>query len=122
MCMPPAPNLVNDLTVRAMLNAPPQPVSASTSIGRGQASVMRRMSMSTSSIVLIPRSGTPKELAATPLPARYSALKPQAAAMRAVNAVMAPTICSGFSAATAARRRAPAEDGFDADALDGDVL
>ena len=69
--------------MRAMLNAPPQPVSASTSSGNGQASVMRRMSMSTSSMVLMPRSGTPSELAATPPPDRYMALKPQAAAMRA---------------------------------------
>ena len=79
----PAPNLMNDFTVRAMLNAPPQPVSASTSSGSGQASVMRRMSISTSSMVLMPRSGTPRELAATPPPDRYRALNPQAAAILA---------------------------------------
>ena len=83
MCRPAAPNLMKDFTVRAMLKAPPQPVSASTSSGRAQASVMRRTSISTSSMVLMPRSGTPKELAATPPPERYSALKPQAAAIRA---------------------------------------
>ena len=59
-----------DFTVRAILNAPPQPVSASTNSGNAQASVMRRMSMSTSSKVLIPRSGTPREFAATPPPER----------------------------------------------------
>ena len=70
MCMPAAPALVNDFTVRAMLNAPPQPVSASTSKGSVLASVMRRMSMSTSSMVLMPRSGRPSEFAATPPPDR----------------------------------------------------
>jgi hypothetical protein len=34
MCRPAAPALVKLRTVRAMLNAPPQPVSASTSSGR----------------------------------------------------------------------------------------
>ncbi len=56
----PAPNLMNDFTVRAMLNAPPHPVSASTSSGSGQASVMRRMSISTSSMVLMPEIRNPQ--------------------------------------------------------------
>jgi hypothetical protein len=30
--------------------------------------------------------------------------------MRAVNAVIAPTICSGFSAASASRKRRPADE------------
>ena len=50
--------------MRAMLNAPPQPVSASTRSGKVLASVIRRMSMSTSSMVEIPRSGIPREFAA----------------------------------------------------------
>ena len=70
MCMAPAPALTSERTVRAMLKAPPQPVSASTSNGRSQTSVMRRMSTSTSSRLLIPRSGMPSELAATPPPER----------------------------------------------------
>src|SRR5208283_3414868 len=109
MCKPAAPNLMKDLTVRAMLNAPPQPVSASTRSGRAHASLMRRISTSTSSRVLMPRSGTPSELAATPPPDRYSALNPEASASRAAYALMAPTTCSGRSAATAARNRAPGE-------------
>ena len=58
MCIAAAPNLVSDFTVRAMLKAPPQPVSTSTSSGRPHTSVMRRMSVSTSSSVLMPRSGS----------------------------------------------------------------
>ena len=54
--------------VREMLNAPPQPVSISTSSGRSVTSVMRRTSISTSSMVVMPRSGMPQELAATPPP------------------------------------------------------
>ena len=46
MCRPAAPALLNERTVRAMLKAEPQPVSASTSSGKLLASVMRRMSMS----------------------------------------------------------------------------
>jgi hypothetical protein len=61
---------MNARTVRAMLNAPPHPVSASTSKGSVLASVIRRMSISTSSIVLMPRSGRPREFAATPPPDR----------------------------------------------------
>jgi hypothetical protein len=57
-------------TVRAILNAPPHPVSTSTSRGKPHASVMRRISTSTSSIVLMPRSGMPSEFAATPPPDR----------------------------------------------------
>ena len=70
MCTAAAPALINERTVRAMLNAPPQPVSMSTSSGRSHASVMRRTSVSTSSIVLMPRSGMPSEFAATPPPER----------------------------------------------------
>jgi hypothetical protein len=71
MCVPAAPNLISDFTVRAMLNAlAPKPVSASTSKGSGQASVMRRASVSTSSSPLMPRSGKPSEPAATPPPER----------------------------------------------------
>jgi hypothetical protein len=69
--MPAAPNLISDLVVRATLNAlAPKPVSTSTSRGSVQTSVMRRMSVSTSSSPLIPRSGTPSEPAATPPPER----------------------------------------------------
>ncbi len=53
-----------------MLKALPQPVSMSTSSGRVVTSVMRRTSVSTSSIVLMPRSGMPSEFAATPPPDR----------------------------------------------------
>jgi hypothetical protein len=98
-----------DFTVRAILNAPPQPVSASTNSGKAQASVILRMSISTSSMVLMPKSGIPRELAATPPPDKYRALNPQAAAILADNALMAPTTCKGRSAATAARNRAPGE-------------
>src|SRR5271154_1050654 len=100
---------MKDFTVREILNAPPHPVSASTSSGSGQASVILRMSVSTSSMVLIPKSGTPRELAATPPPDKYRALNPQAAAILAVNALIAPTTCKGRSAATAARNRAPGD-------------
>ena len=64
------------------VKAPPQPVSMSTSTGRVVASVRRRASVSTSSMVLMPRSGMPSELAATPPPEMYSAWKPEASAMR----------------------------------------
>ncbi len=71
MCMAPAPALISERTVRATLKADgPKPVSTSTSSGRLQTSVMRRTSMSTSSSVLIPRSGRPSEPAATPPPDR----------------------------------------------------
>src|SRR5450432_1586258 len=111
MCRPAAPALMKDFTVRAMLSAPPQPVSASTSSGNAEASVMRRTSMSTSSIAVMPRSGTPSELAATPPPDKYKALNPVASAMRAAYAVMAPTICKGRSACSAARNFAPDDSG-----------
>jgi len=51
-----------------MLNAPPNPVSTSTSNGREQTSVIRLTSVSTSSSEEIPKSGIPKEPAATPPP------------------------------------------------------
>ena len=71
MCIAPAPDLIIDLTVRAMLNAEaPKPVSTSTSSGSAQTSVMRRTSVSTSSRLLMPRSGRPSEPAATPPPER----------------------------------------------------
>ncbi len=84
MCNAAAPAFVIDRMVRAILNAPPQPVSISTSSGRLVASVIRRTSVSTSSMVLIPRSGSPSELAATPPPDKYSPLNPVASAIRAV--------------------------------------
>ncbi|MNJ54464.1 hypothetical protein D3C77_499030 [compost metagenome] len=66
-----APNLIIDLTVRATLNAEePKPVSTSTSSGRSQTSVIRRTSVSTSSSPVMPRSGRPREPAATPPPER----------------------------------------------------
>lgn len=64
-----------------MLNAPPQPVSISTMSGSDDASVMRRASVNTSSIVLMPRSGMPSELTTTLPPDKYSALKPIASAI-----------------------------------------
>ncbi|CAJ6558746.1 Uncharacterised protein [Burkholderia pseudomallei] len=69
-CTAPTPALMNERIVRAMLNAPPQPVSMSTSSGRFVAFVIRFASTSTSSIVLMPRSGMPSEFAATPPPDR----------------------------------------------------
>ena len=45
MCKPAAPNLMKDFTVRAILKAPPHPVSASTNSGSEQASVMRVKAM-----------------------------------------------------------------------------
>ena len=74
MCTAATPTRSNERIVRAMLKAPPQPVSMSTSSGICVASTIRRASVSTSSIVLMPRSGMPSELAATPPPDRYSAL------------------------------------------------
>jgi hypothetical protein len=66
-----APNLISDFTVRATLKAlEPKPVSTSTSSGRSQTSVMRRMSVRTSSRLEMPRSGNPREPAATPPPER----------------------------------------------------
>ena len=70
MCTAAAPARIISRTVRAMLNAPPQPVSMSTSSGSDVAAVMRRASISTSSMVLMPRSGMPSELAAKPPPER----------------------------------------------------
>jgi len=69
--------------VRAILNAPPQPTSMSTSKGVSTLSVIRRASISTSSIVVIPKSGIPHEQAATPPPDRYTALNPLCVASRA---------------------------------------
>jgi hypothetical protein len=66
-----APNLIRLLIVRAMLKAlGPKPVSMSTISGTSHTSVMRRTSVSTSSSVLMPRSGRPSEPAATPPPER----------------------------------------------------
>ena len=66
-----APAWIIDLTVRAMLNAEaPKPVSTSTRSGSAHASVIRRTSVSTSSRLLMPRSGRPSEPAATPPPDR----------------------------------------------------
>ena len=55
--------LGEDFTVRAMLNAPPQPLSASTNSGSVLASVIRWISISTSSMVLMPISGRLNEFA-----------------------------------------------------------
>ena len=57
-------------TVRAMLNALPNPVSTSTSSGSSVAAVMRRASSSTSPSVVTPRSGRPNDAFATPAPDR----------------------------------------------------
>ncbi|MCY1447035.1 hypothetical protein D9M71_636370 [compost metagenome] len=66
-----APNLLIERTVRATLKAEaPKPVSTSTSSGRSHTSVMRRTSVSTSSRPVMPRSGRPREPAATPPPDR----------------------------------------------------
>jgi hypothetical protein len=66
-----APNLISDLVVRATLKAEaPKPVSTSTSSGVSHTSVMRRISVSTSSRFEMPRSGRPSEPAATPPPDR----------------------------------------------------
>ncbi len=71
MCIAAAPNLMSAFVVRATLNAlAPKPVSTSTSSGRSQTSVIRRMSVRTSSRPEIPRSGIPSEPAATPPPER----------------------------------------------------
>ncbi|MOA57816.1 hypothetical protein D3C78_1820650 [compost metagenome] len=56
----------------------------------------------------MPRSGMPSEPAATPPPDRYKARKPARRASSAWLALMAPTICNGFSAARAWRKRVPA--------------
>ena len=112
MCTAAAPAFSIDRIVRAMLNAPPHPVSISTKRGSPEASVIRRTSVSTSSIVLIPKSGIPSEFAATPPPERYSALNPVASAIRAVYALIAPATCSGFSSLTAARNLSPADTRF----------
>ena len=64
-----APALIRSLTVRPILKAVgPKPVSASTNKGVSQTLVMRRTSTKTSSRVVIPRSGRPREPAATPPP------------------------------------------------------
>src|SRR5690606_754129 len=108
-CTAATPTRSNERMVRAMLKAPPQPVSMSTSNGSPVASTMRRASISTSSMVLMPRSGMPSELAATPPPERYSARKPTRRAIRPAYAVIAPTTCKGCSSRTAARNRVPAD-------------
>ncbi|CAB4843344.1 unannotated protein [freshwater metagenome] len=69
MCIAAAPALIKSLTVRAILKADvPKPVSASTKSGVSQMLVIRRTSVRTSSKVVMPRSGTPMEPAATPPP------------------------------------------------------
>ncbi len=66
-----APASISDLIVRWMLKADgPKPVSISTRSGRSQTAVILRTSTSTSSKVVIPKSGTPKDPAATPPPER----------------------------------------------------
>ena len=106
-CIPAAPDLMRSCVVRAMLNAAPQPVSASTSSGRSVAAVMRRTSSQTSFSEVIPRSGSPNEAFATPAPDRYRARKPACSASRALKALTVPTTCNGVSAASAALRRCP---------------
>ena len=76
MCTAAAPALIVDLIVRDIFNAPPNPVSMSTSKGVSVTSVILLMSINTSSKVDIPKSGIPKEPAATPPPERYKALYP----------------------------------------------
>jgi len=51
-----------------MLKAPPNPVSISTRRGSDEESVILLISINTSSKVEIPKSGTPREPAATPPP------------------------------------------------------
>ena len=75
--MRPRPLAANERMAREMFSTPPQPVSMSTSTGSGVMSVIRRTSLSTSSIVVIPRSAMPHELAATPPPETYSRLEPR---------------------------------------------
>ncbi len=70
MWQPAAPAQVISRTVRAIINALPQPVSASTSKGRSVAEQMRRMSSQTSLRVVIARSGSPNDALATPAPDR----------------------------------------------------
>ena len=59
MCTAATPTFSNSLMVRAMLNAPPQPVSISTNKGTCVAEVMRPASISTSFIEVMPKSGKP---------------------------------------------------------------
>ena len=59
MCTAAAPAAIICLTLRAMLNAPPQPVSISTSNGVSTRSVMRRTSSKTLSRLVMPKSGNP---------------------------------------------------------------
>ena len=71
ICIAAAPALMSERVVRATLKAlTPNPVSTSASSGRSHTSVMRRMSVSTSSRLEMPRSGMPSELAETPAPER----------------------------------------------------
>ena len=62
------PVFIMSRTQRAISSAPPQPVSTSTNNGSKVAWVIRLASSSTSERVVIPRSGTPREEAATPPP------------------------------------------------------
>src|SRR5690606_30817852 len=66
---------------------------------------------STSSRLVIPRSGRPWDAFATPAPERYKARNPARWASTAAQALIAPTICSGRSAARAARNRVPGDCG-----------
>lgn len=83
-CRPAAPARVRSRVVRAIENAAPQPVSASTSSGSVVAADILRTSSQTSFRVVMPRSGSPKEAFATPAPDRYIARNPLRAASIAV--------------------------------------
>jgi len=65
-----APARIISRTVRPMASSAPKPVSTSTSRGRSTAPVIRRVSSSTLSREVTPRSGSPKEMLATPAPER----------------------------------------------------
>ena len=92
-----------------MLNADaPNPVSTSTSSGSGEASVIRRTSVSTSSRLLMPRSGRPSDPGGDAAARKIDRL--EAGALRedrVIGADGARAPAAAFSAATAARKRAP---------------
>ena len=90
-----APRRCSARTVRRTLSGPPNPVSASTTIGIVTASRMAS-TVSPSSVRLIsPRSGTPSRALVTPAPVMYTASKPSDSTTRAVSASGAPGRISG---------------------------
>ena len=106
----PTPALSISRIVLAILKAPPQPVSISTSKGVSVAAVIRTASVITSCIEVIPKSGRPYDAAATPPPERYKHRNPTCSAIKAAYALIAPTICSGCSWVSASRNLLPAVD------------